>query len=253
MATVFGWLTAIGITTGDNGANVYNNSESAPTDSPRGTRPIDKWGIGREDIHDIKEGIGGLRGDDWVGVAPDGTVIVTGPGGRAVDVGHVDDYTKRPLRQFPRPWLGHVVERAQVKRQNTKLSLHIKHPTRDLSRVCAVLELEPTRIWKKGDERQTPKGTKIGGTRADSYCSIAFGAMSRKPLPKQIEAALSLLKPHREILRKLSSTGGLVSFYVGWFCDEHTGEHFDWQILDTMADLRIALDLNIYVPDVPPG
>lgn len=138
----------------------------------------------------------------------------------------------------------------KVKRQNTKLSLHIEHPTRDLSSICAVLGLEPTHIWKKGDERQTPKGTKIGGTRANSYCSIEFGASSRKPLPKQIEAVLALLRPHRAILRKLSSTGGLISFYVGWFCDENTGERFGWQILDTMTDLRIALDLNIYVPDV---
>jgi len=136
-----------------------------------------------------------------------------------------------------------------MKRQSTKLSLHIEHPNRDLSGICAVLGLKPTHIWKKGDERKTPKGTKIGGTRTNSYCSIELGRLSRNPLPKQIEAILASLKPHRAILRKLSSTGGLVSFYVGWFCDENTGERFGWQILDAMTDLRIALDLNIYVPE----
>jgi hypothetical protein len=64
-----------------------------------------------------------------------------------------------------------------------------------------------------------------------------------------MEAALELLKPHRRMLRRLSSTGGRISFFVGWFCDEHTGETFNYQILEEIADLRIALDLNLYVPD----
>jgi hypothetical protein len=51
------------------------------------------------------------------------------------------------------------------------------------------------------------------------------------------------------MLRRLSSTGGRVSFFVGWFCEEYTGESFDREILEAMADLRIALDLNIYIPD----
>lgn len=139
-----------------------------------------------------------------------------------------------------------------MKRQNTKLSLHIKHPTRDLSAVCIALDLKPTHIWKKGDERQTPRGAKIGGTRTNSYCSIEFGASSRRPLPKQIEAALAVLKPHRAILRRLSSTGGRLSFYVGWFCAGDTGERLDWQLLEAMTDLRIALDLNVYMPEVQP-
>jgi hypothetical protein len=68
-------------------------------------------------------------------------------------------------------------------------------------------------------------------------------------LAKQIEAALLLLKPHRRMLRSLSSTGGKIRFFVGWFCDEHTGESFTHDVLEKMTDLRIALDLNIYVPD----
>lgn len=51
------------------------------------------------------------------------------------------------------------------------------------------------------------------------------------------------------MLRRLCSTGGRISFYIGWFCDEHTGEALSHEILAQMADLRIALDLNIYVPD----
>jgi hypothetical protein len=138
-----------------------------------------------------------------------------------------------------------------MKHQRTKLSLHITHPTRDLSLVCDTLGMHPRHLWKAGDKRRTPKGTRLDGFRTASYCSIDLGSTTRKPLSKQIEAALVLLKPHRRLLRRLSSTGGKISFFVGWFCDEDTGGSFDCQILDGMTDLRIALDLNIYVPDKP--
>jgi Domain of unknown function (DUF4279) len=136
-----------------------------------------------------------------------------------------------------------------MKHQRTNLSLQIKHPTRDLSAVCDAFGLRPARLWKVGDERRTPKGNKIGGIRTESACSVHVGPTARKPLSKQIEAALVLLKPHRRMLRNLSSTGGKISFFVGWFCDEHTGESLNQEILEEMADLRIGLDLNIYIPD----
>jgi hypothetical protein len=111
--------------------------------------------------------------------------------------------------------------------------------------------MRPAQLWEVGDEQETPKGTKLGGLRTDSYCSVDLGSTKRKYLSEQIEAALVRLKPHRRMLRRLSSTGGRISFFVGWFCDEHTGDSFDRQLLDQMADLRIELELNVYVPDAP--
>jgi hypothetical protein len=46
--------------------------------------------------------------------------------------------------------------------------------------------------------------------------------------------------------RNLEVPGG---FYAGWFCDEHTGASFNRRIFEEMADLRMALELFIYVPD----
>jgi hypothetical protein len=136
-----------------------------------------------------------------------------------------------------------------MNRYRTRLSLHIKHPTRDLSPVCSALGLKPRVIWKKGEERRTPKGRKLGGLRDASYCSIELAQESRRSLAKQTEAALERLEPHRAVLRRLSSTGGRISFCVGWFCDEHSGELFSTDLLRAMTRLRIALDLNIYLPD----
>jgi hypothetical protein len=133
--------------------------------------------------------------------------------------------------------------------QRNKLSLHLRHPSRDLSIVCQRLGLQPKVIWKRGEEGRTPKGNSIGGVRDASYCSIDLGAASKTQLSKKIEKTLELLNPHRTILRRLSSSGGRASFYIGWFCNADTGDEFGGDILDRLADLRIALDFNIYVSD----
>ncbi len=51
------------------------------------------------------------------------------------------------------------------------------------------------------------------------------------------------------MLQELSSEGGRVTFYIGWFCDEHTGDTLPWKLLEEMSDLRIDLEFNIYIPD----
>ena len=131
--------------------------------------------------------------------------------------------------------------------QRTQLSLHLAHPTRDLAIICRTLGLRPKVIWKKGDERRTPKGRSIGGMRDSSYCSISLGAASKLALSKKAQAAVKLLRPHRRLLRRLASEGGRISFYVGWYCYEHTGEALSHEVIAQMADLSIALDLNVYV------
>jgi hypothetical protein len=123
------------------------------------------------------------------------------------------------------------------------------HPTRDLSVVCVSFGFRPAVIWKAGDERRTPKGTKIGGIRANSYCVVKFGPTTRKTLSNRIEAALARLRPHRSMLRRLSSTGGTATFSIGWFLDEDAGESLSPKLLQEMAGLRISLDLCVYAPE----
>ncbi|PSO22121.1 hypothetical protein C7G42_09610 [Bradyrhizobium sp. MOS003] len=157
-----------------------------------------------------------------------------------------------PRRQVPRSGAGAAGCEAggvSVNRYRAQVSLKLKHPTRDLSRVCKALGLEPKHIWKMGDERRTPKGNPLGGNRDSSYCLIELGPTSRKSLAKKIESALGRLQSHRALLRRLSSTGGKVTFSVGWFLDEHSGETFSGDSLKSMARLQIGLELHAYLPD----
>ena len=138
-----------------------------------------------------------------------------------------------------------------MSRELTKLCLHLTHPTRDLASVCNGLDLVPLVIRKKGDARKAPGGRLLGGKHASSFCSIPLGGRPRELLAKKIRSALLRLKPHKRALRMLSAAGGGIVLFVGWFCDRHTGGSLDAGLLKEASDLRIGIDLNIYVTEEP--
>lgn len=62
-----------------------------PKNCPTDTKPIDQMGWPKDKVHKIKDGLR-LGPTDWTGVAPDGTIIVTGPDGNAEEAGHESDF-----------------------------------------------------------------------------------------------------------------------------------------------------------------
>jgi RHS repeat-associated protein len=65
-----------------------------PIDAPPGTRSIDEHLETKKNVHAIKKGLAeeGVGPASYVGIAPDGSIIVTNPDGTHEVVGHVNEY-----------------------------------------------------------------------------------------------------------------------------------------------------------------
>jgi RHS repeat-associated protein len=64
----------------------------APRNVPSGTRAIDRSGLSREAIHQIKKSVG-AGSDDWVGFTREGNVIMNDGSGNSINLGHWTDLT----------------------------------------------------------------------------------------------------------------------------------------------------------------
>lgn len=100
-------IDPLGLTEGD-----LQRPGTRPKDAPPGTLPIDKDPRTKERVHEIKGRLGdeGVGPKSYVGVTPDGHLIVTDSDGKAVDLGPYDDYLNRnrdpnecPENLRPRP------------------------------------------------------------------------------------------------------------------------------------------------------
>jgi RHS repeat-associated protein len=65
-----------------------------PTDAPAGTKPINVDPRTKNRVHPIKDQVkaDGVGPDSYVGVSPEGNIIVTNPDGTAEDLGPFEDY-----------------------------------------------------------------------------------------------------------------------------------------------------------------
>lgn len=57
-----------------------------------------------------------------------------------------------------------------------KISLRLVHPSADLSPCSKEFGLEPSRVWKVGEARTTPRGTPLEGLRSESYWTTPLDA-----------------------------------------------------------------------------
>ncbi len=131
------------------------------------------------------------------------------------------------------------------------LSFRVNHPTADLSDLPARLGLPSSRSWTAGAPRQTAKGRPLSGRHDASYCCMTIAASDEADLPELLDATLTRLRAHADVLESLASTGGAFNFFVGWFSDWNSGDSLDWRLLGAMAEMRISLDLDIYGPERP--
>lgn len=123
------------------------------------------------------------------------------------------------------------------------VSLQVWHPDADPQSIVAGIGLPPSRCWAAGDQRMTPKGTRLDGKYRESYCVFRLGGSDDGELANFLAATLQKLESQAAFINHLRGSGGKVSFFVSW-TPGGRGEVFDVQLLADMARLGINLGIE---------
>lgn len=126
------------------------------------------------------------------------------------------------------------------------VNFQIRHPTAHADEIAVGLPWKAQVSWTVGDERATLKGTRIGGTRSQSYCTFRVEEGDDGQLAECLSRTADALVVHQEHLAELRRTGGTLSFYVSWYPNGDTGEVFSADLMAKVASLGIDFGLNVY-------
>lgn len=130
------------------------------------------------------------------------------------------------------------------------VSLRANHPTRNLAYLSELLKMDRLHGWTAGDERVTPKGTLLGGTRAQSYWSARVTSEEISSEEWQLEDILSesieKLEQHKIELQEFFTTGGTMNYFIALYGLRNFGLVFAPVLLSRLASARVELQLDIY-------
>ncbi|MBT3041008.1 MAG: hypothetical protein KUF77_15445 [Candidatus Thiodiazotropha sp. (ex Lucina aurantia)] len=113
-----------------------------------------------------------------------------------------------------------------------------------------LFEKKPSTSWVAGDERKTPKGTSIGGTRTNSYWVARLTEEETDSETWQLEDYLE--KIYKEISTKVESlasffdSGGRLELSVSLFGARNFGLVLSPDLLSRLGTSKIELLLDIY-------
>lgn len=100
--------------------------------------------------------------------------------------------------------------------------------------------------WKAGAERKTPEGTPLAGVYETTYCCFDLEHSKNIGLADFLKRCNRNLYKHKDFFNSIRSTGGDLEYFIGWFTDKDSGETFDLELLQQMAELGIDLALCVY-------
>jgi hypothetical protein len=129
----------------------------------------------------------------------------------------------------------------------------------DPTEISAVLGLEPSRMWRAGDPRTTPKNTPLEGVWRGTYWAtdVLKDDCPNRTLAAALFELAERFSANKSFFAKVRNEGGCVEFYVGWFIDGNRGDEFGPDLMGKLVDLGITLSLDIYPldtsTDVIPG
>lgn len=137
------------------------------------------------------------------------------------------------------------------------VSLRLRHPTIDPSRITRTLGLEPQHTWKSGDPRRDPAGAALEGVYRESYW---MGRLMDEPqlsstrlsVESVLLQTLTHLRRAHDFLEQLHAEGGVAELYVSLYAREDFQLELSAQTLALLGRLGLAVALDVH-PRPSPG
>jgi hypothetical protein len=137
------------------------------------------------------------------------------------------------------------------------LSLRLRHPAIDPSRITQTLGIEPQHTWKAGDRRCDPAGGTLEGTYRDSYW---MGRLMDEPKLSSVRLSvesvllqtLAHLRRSQGFLEQLHADGGVAELHVSLYAREAFRLELSDETLGLLGRLGMAVALDVQ-PSPSPG
>lgn len=124
----------------------------------------------------------------------------------------------------------------------------IKHPDIDPAVITKQLGIIPTRFWRAGEARHTPKGSPLPSFYPESYWSYAFTINDEPNVFAGVEKILDTLEPYAPFISALHTSGGNVQIVLSLDGNESTGDTLSAENIARMAAMSIDFGLEVYPP-----
>ena len=136
------------------------------------------------------------------------------------------------------------------------LSLRLRHPTIDPSRITQTLGIEPQHTWKAGDPRRAPAGGALEGAYRESYW---MGRLMDEPQLSSARVSvesvllqnLAQLRRSHAFLGQFHAEGGVAELYISLYAREAFRLELSDEALGLLGRLGLAVALDVHPPASP--
>jgi hypothetical protein len=137
------------------------------------------------------------------------------------------------------------------------ISLRLRHPAIDPSRITQTLGIEPQHTWKAGDPRRDPAGGALDGVYRESYW---MGRLMDEPqlssarlsVESVLLQTLSHLRRSHDFLEQQHAEGGVAELQISLYAREDFRLELSAQSLALLGRLGLTVALEVH-PRPSPG
>ena len=137
------------------------------------------------------------------------------------------------------------------------VSLRLRHPGIDPSKITQTLGIEPQHTWKAGDPRRDPVGGALEGIYRESYWmgrlmdepQLSSARLSVESVLLQV---LAQLRRSHDFLGQLHAEGGVAELHVSLYAREAFRLELSDETLGLLGRLGLAVALDVH-PRPSPG